>query len=146
MRERFDDPSSSVVATELVTTSISSGGDGSDVRDDIATCWRRTPHIRYFSNRPRDRRRAVDATPFGHYQLQKLIGRGGMGEVWRAYDTRTDRIVALKVLPANLADDATFQQRFRRESQAAAGLNEPHVVPIHGFGARSTAGCIWTCG
>jgi ABC-type amino acid transport substrate-binding protein/predicted Ser/Thr protein kinase len=76
----------------------------------------------------------VDATPFGHYQLQQLIGRGGMGEVWRAYDTKTDRIVALKVLPANLADDATFQQRFRRESQAAAGINEPHVVPIHGFG------------
>jgi serine/threonine protein kinase len=76
----------------------------------------------------------VDATPFGHYQLQKLIGRGGMGEVYRAYDTKTDRIVALKVLPLHLAEDATFQQRFRRESQAAAGLNDPHVVPIHGYG------------
>jgi ABC-type amino acid transport substrate-binding protein/predicted Ser/Thr protein kinase len=76
----------------------------------------------------------VDATPFGHYQLQELIGRGGMGEVYRAYDTRTHRVVALKVLPRQLADDATFQHRFRRESQAAAGLNEPHVVPIHGFG------------
>ncbi|AGB21185.1 protein kinase-like protein/extracellular solute-binding protein, family 3 [Mycobacterium sp. JS623] len=76
----------------------------------------------------------MDSTPFGHYQLQKLIGRGGMGEVYRAYDTKTDRIVALKVLPHHLAEDATFQQRFRRESQAAAGLNDPHVVPIHGFG------------
>jgi ABC-type amino acid transport substrate-binding protein/predicted Ser/Thr protein kinase len=76
----------------------------------------------------------VDATPFGHYQLQKLIGRGGMGEVYRAYDTNTDRIVALKVLPPHLAEDVTFQQRFRRESQAAAGLNDPHVVPIHGYG------------
>jgi ABC-type amino acid transport substrate-binding protein/predicted Ser/Thr protein kinase len=76
----------------------------------------------------------VDATPFGHYQLQELIGRGGMGEVYRAYDTKTDRIVALKVLPLHLAEDATFQQRFRRESQAAAGLNDPHVVPIHGYG------------
>ena len=76
----------------------------------------------------------MDATPFGHYQLQKLIGRGGMGEVYRAYDTKTDRIVALKVLPHHLAEDATFQQRFRRESQAAAGLNDPHVVPIHGYG------------
>ena len=57
-----------------------------------------------------------------------------MGEVYRAYDTNTDRIVAVKVLPPHLADDSTFQQRFRRESQAAAGLNEPHVVPIHGFG------------
>ncbi|HZA10183.1 bifunctional serine/threonine-protein kinase/transporter substrate-binding domain-containing protein, partial [Mycobacterium sp.] len=76
----------------------------------------------------------MDATPFGHYQLLELIGRGGMGEVYRAYDTRTDRVVALKVLPPHLADDQTFQQRFGRESHAAAGLNDPHVVPIHGFG------------
>jgi ABC-type amino acid transport substrate-binding protein len=76
----------------------------------------------------------VDATQFGPYQLRELIGQGGMGEVYRAFDTRTDRVVALKVLPAHLAGDATFQERFRRESQAAAGLNEPHVVPIHGFG------------
>jgi serine/threonine protein kinase len=76
----------------------------------------------------------VDSTPFGHYQLQELIGRGGMGEVYRAYDTKTDRIVALKVLPHHLAEDATFQHRFRRESQAAAGLNDPHVVPIHRYG------------
>ena len=76
----------------------------------------------------------MDATPFGHYQLQQLIGRGGMGEVYRAHDTRTDRVVALKVLPHELADDATFQQRFRGESHAAAGLTEPHVVPIHGYG------------
>jgi ABC-type amino acid transport substrate-binding protein/predicted Ser/Thr protein kinase len=76
----------------------------------------------------------VEATPFGHYQLRELIGRGGMGEVYRAYDTKTDRVVALKVLPHHLAEDATFQQRFRRESQAAAGLNDPHVVPIHGYG------------
>lgn len=76
----------------------------------------------------------MDATPFGQYQLQELIGRGGMGEVYRAFDTRTDRIVALKLLPTHLARDGVFQQRFRRESQAAAGINEPHVVPIHGFG------------
>ncbi len=76
----------------------------------------------------------MDATPFGHYRLEQLIGRGGMGEVYRAYDTKHDRIVALKVLPSHLAKDVSFQQRFRRESQAAAGINEPHVVPIHGFG------------
>ncbi|MDH6199058.1 ABC-type amino acid transport substrate-binding protein/predicted Ser/Thr protein kinase [Mycobacterium frederiksbergense] len=76
----------------------------------------------------------MDATPFGHYQLQKLIGRGGMGEVYQAYDADTDRIVALKVLPPHLAQDATFQERFRRESHAAAGVSNPHVVPIHGYG------------
>lgn len=76
----------------------------------------------------------MNATPFGHYRLEKLIGQGGMGEVYRAYDTKTDRVVALKVLPHHMAADAMFQQRFRRESQAAAGLNDLHVVPIHGFG------------
>ena len=57
-----------------------------------------------------------------------------MGEVYKAFDTRTQRVVALKVLPHHLAEDTTFQQRFRRESQAAAGVNDPHVVPIHGYG------------
>ena len=76
----------------------------------------------------------MNATPFGHYRLQKLIGRGGMGEVYEAYDTRTDRVVALKVLPHHMAEDEVFQTRFRRESQSAAGINDPHVVPIHGFG------------
>src|SRR6202022_1367458 len=57
-----------------------------------------------------------------------------MGEVWRAHDTVIDRVVALKVLPPNFADDQVFQERFRREARAAAGLDEPHVVPIHDFG------------
>ena len=76
----------------------------------------------------------VEGTPFGKYRLVALLGRGGMGEVWRAFDTATDRIVALKVLPAHLADDEMFQARFRREARAAAGLSEPHVVPIHSYG------------
>jgi serine/threonine-protein kinase len=63
-----------------------------------------------------------------------MLGRGGMGEVWRAFDTAMNRVVALKVLPANLADDAQYQARFRREAQAAASLDEPHIVPIHDFG------------
>ena len=76
----------------------------------------------------------VDGTPFGRYRLIELLGRGGMGEVWRAYDTAMQRVVALKVLPANFADDPVYQERFRREAHAAAGLDEPHVVPIHDFG------------
>ncbi|OBG73842.1 serine/threonine-protein kinase [Mycobacterium sp. E3305] len=76
----------------------------------------------------------MDGTPFGRYRLINLLGRGGMGEVWRAYDTVTDRIVALKVLPAHFAADKTFQQRFRREAHSAARLNNPHVVPIHTYG------------
>lgn len=57
-----------------------------------------------------------------------------MGEVWRAHDTATDRVVAVKVLLPHFADDATFQQRFRREAHAAAALQDPHVVPIHNYG------------
>jgi serine/threonine protein kinase, bacterial len=76
----------------------------------------------------------VEGTLFGRYRLVELLGRGGMGEVWRAHDTVTDRIVALKLLPEHLAHDEMFQQRFRREALAAARLNEPHVVPIHNFG------------
>ncbi|WAC93855.1 serine/threonine-protein kinase [Mycobacterium sp. Aquia_213] len=76
----------------------------------------------------------MEGTPFGPYRLINLLGRGGMGEVWRAYDTVTDRIVALKVLAAHFAADRTFQQRFRREAHSAARLNNPHVVPIHTYG------------
>jgi serine/threonine protein kinase len=76
----------------------------------------------------------VEGTPFGRYRLVEVLGRGGMGEVWRAFDTAMNRVVALKVLPANLADDDQYQARFRREAQVAAGLDEPHVVPIHDFG------------
>jgi serine/threonine-protein kinase len=76
----------------------------------------------------------VEGTPFGRYRLIELLGRGGMGEVWKAYDTRMKRAVAMKVLPPTFADDAQYQVRFRREAHAAAGLDEPHIVPIHDFG------------
>lgn len=76
----------------------------------------------------------MEGTTFGQYELLELLGRGGMGEVYRARDTKTDRIVALKVLPAELARDEIYQQRFRREAQAVSGVNDPHVVPIHGYG------------
>jgi hypothetical protein len=76
----------------------------------------------------------VEGTPFGRYRLVELLGRGGMGEVWKAFDTATQRVVAVKVLPAQLAADPVFEKRFRREAYTAASLNEPHVVPIHNFG------------
>ncbi len=73
-------------------------------------------------------------TRFGTYELQSLIGVGGMGEVYRAYDTARDRMVAIKLLRPDLASDPTFQERFRRESRVAARLQEPHVIPVHDFG------------
>jgi serine/threonine protein kinase len=73
-------------------------------------------------------------TRFGSYELRELIGMGGMGEVYRAYDTVRERMVALKLLRADVAADPSYQDRFRRESRIAARLHEPHVIPVHDFG------------
>ena len=73
-------------------------------------------------------------TAFGKYTIISLLGKGGMGEVYEAYDTEKNRTVALKILADGFSNDATFRQRFQRESHAAAVLQEPHVIPIHDWG------------
>ncbi|MGI8333548.1 Stk1 family PASTA domain-containing Ser/Thr kinase [Actinomadura scrupuli] len=70
----------------------------------------------------------------GRYELDGVIGRGGMAEVYRARDQRLDRIVAIKTLRSDLARDPTFQARFRREAQSAASLNHPSVVAVYDTG------------
>ncbi len=70
----------------------------------------------------------------GRYQLGDLLGRGGMAEVRKAVDTRLDRPVAIKQLRVDLASDPTFQARFRREAQSAAGLNHPMIVAVYDTG------------
>jgi hypothetical protein len=76
----------------------------------------------------------VSTETFGDYELHELLGRGGMGEVHRAYDTVRKRTVALKRLPVSLARDEAFRSRFRTESEVAARLTEPHVLPVHDYG------------
>lgn len=71
---------------------------------------------------------------FGRYEIRRLLGQGGMGEVYEAYDTNKGRIVALKLLTDRYAQDETYRARFLRESHAAAVLQEPHVIPIHDWG------------
>jgi serine/threonine protein kinase len=73
-------------------------------------------------------------TTFGVYELTALLGKGGMGEVYQAYDTVKGRSVAVKILREQFADDEQFRARFLRESSAAAILQEPHVIPIHDWG------------
>jgi serine/threonine protein kinase/beta-lactam-binding protein with PASTA domain len=73
----------------------------------------------------------------GRYELEDLLGRGGMAEVRRAIDTRLGRPVAVKQLRADLAVDPTFQARFRREAQSAAGLNHPNIVAVYDTGEET---------
>ena len=70
----------------------------------------------------------------GHYRLQSLLGKGGMGEVYLAEDTQLERQVALKVLPATFTGDADRVRRFAREAKAASGLNHPNILTIHEIG------------
>src|SRR5215831_3852300 len=70
----------------------------------------------------------------GPYEVISPIGAGGMGEVYKATDTRLNRTVALKVLPPHFADDPEMKQRFEREAQTIAGLNHPNICMLHDVG------------
>src|SRR3981081_3320085 len=81
----------------------------------------------------------------GRYELDGIVGRGGMAEVCRARDIRLDRIVAVKTLRDDLARDQTFQARFRREAQSAASLNHPSVVAVYDTGEDMVGPPAATC-
>jgi serine/threonine-protein kinase len=67
-----------------------------------------------------------------HYRITAKLGEGGIGEVWRATDTKLGRDVALKILPASFARDPARMARFEREAKALASLNHPHIAQIYG--------------
>ena len=73
-------------------------------------------------------------TRLGPYEIVSRIGAGGMGEVWRAKDTRLDRAVALKTLPAQLAGNAQLRLRFEREAKTISQLNHPNICTIYDVG------------
>ncbi len=75
-------------------------------------------------------------TKLGPYEILSAIGAGGMGEVYKACDTRLDRIVAIKVLPTHLADRPELRERFEREARTIASLNHPHICTLHDIGQQ----------
>src|ERR1022692_3183204 len=72
----------------------------------------------------------------GPYEIMAPLGAGGMGEVYRARDTRLDRTVAIKILPPDLSDDTTRRQRFEREAKVISSLNHPHICTLYDVGRQ----------
>jgi eukaryotic-like serine/threonine-protein kinase len=75
-------------------------------------------------------------TRLGPYEIQSALGAGGMGEVYRARDTRLDRTVAIKILPAHLSENAEARQRFEREARTISSLNHPNICTLHDIGKQ----------
>jgi serine/threonine protein kinase len=73
-------------------------------------------------------------TRLGPYEILSRLGAGGMGEVFRARDTRLQRIVAIKILPGDFAADAQLRLRFEREARSISQLNHPHICTVHDIG------------
>ena len=81
----------------------------------------------------------TSGTRLGTFEILDMVGAGGMGEVYRARDTRLDRIVALKVLPAHWSDNLEMKQRFDREALTIASLNHPHICTLHDVGRQQSS-------
>src|SRR5260370_20680206 len=75
-------------------------------------------------------------THLGPYQIAGPLGSGGMGEVYRARDTRLERSVAIKILPAQFSSDPVRKQRFEREAKTISSLNHPHICTLHDIGQQ----------
>ncbi len=75
-------------------------------------------------------------TSLGPYQIETPLGAGGMGEVYKATDTKLNRDVAIKVLPEHVANDPDLKQRFEREAKTVAGLSHPHICPVFDVGEQ----------
>src|SRR5271167_3384283 len=78
----------------------------------------------------------VPGTHLGPYEITGPLGSGGMGEVYRARDTRLERSVAIKILPAQFSSDLLCKQRFEREAKTISSLNHPHICVLHDIGSQ----------
>ena len=78
----------------------------------------------------------ASGTRFGPYEIISSAGAGGMGEVYRARDTRLDRTVAIKILPQHLSSDPVRKQRFEREAKTISGLNHPNICTLYDVGSQ----------
>src|SRR2546422_11525716 len=79
----------------------------------------------------------ASGTRLGPYEILSPLGAGGMGEVYRARDTRLDRSVAVKILPEHLAADPAFKARFEREARAISALSHPNICTLHDIGEQA---------
>jgi eukaryotic-like serine/threonine-protein kinase len=75
-------------------------------------------------------------TKLGPYEIVAPLGAGGMGEVYRARDTRLNRTIAIKILPANISTDPVAKQRFEREAKTISGLNHPNICALYDVGSQ----------
>src|SRR5579862_9349083 len=78
----------------------------------------------------------TSGTKLGPYEIISLVGAGGMGEVYRARDTRLDRTVAIKVLPSHLSSSSELKARFEQEARAISSLNHPHICHLYDVGSQ----------
>src|SRR4051794_28907407 len=88
----------------------------------------------YFSRHTRSVRELAPGTDFGDWRIDQLIGRGGMGVVYRATDRRLNRPVAIKLIADDRAEDPGFRERFEREAQLTAAIDHPNVIPVYAAG------------
>jgi len=116
------------------------------VADEVLSLLRVHPQAEGFLSSPADggslpgRARLVAGSRLGAFEIVGLIGAGGMGEVYRARDTRLDRTVAVKVLSSSLTGDPSGRERFEREARLVSQLNHPHICTLHDVGAATIDG------
>src|SRR3954452_985953 len=79
----------------------------------------------------------ISGTKLGPYEIVAPLGAGGMGEVYRALDTRLERTVAIKILPSQFSSDSVRKQRFEREARAISGLNHPNICHLYDVGEQN---------